>query len=140
MGMEGLGREFNVVPIAAAKIISVKDCAGVEFICTGNDTFTLSSAATYNGSTTALASITHYYTSTATDGSAVWVEHTQAAASTVVIASGTASFYVDCADLPSAAEYLEVTVASAGLVTAILHGLLVARLPASLRVVSGSTS
>ena len=140
MGMEGLGRRFNVVPIAAGTLISVKDCAGVEFICTGNDTFSLVSAATYNGSTTALAAITHYFTCTSTAGAAAWVEHTQAAASTVVIASGAVAFYIDCADLPSAAQYLEVSVGASGLVTAITHGLLAERLPSLCRVLSGSTS
>lgn len=140
MGMEGLGRRFNVVPIAAGTLISVKDCAGVEFVVTGNDTFTLASAATYNGSTTPLASITHYFTNTSTAGAAAWVEATQAAASTVVISSGAAVFYVDCADLPSNAQYLKVSVAASGLVIAITHGLMAERLPSLARVLSGSTS
>jgi len=140
MGMEGLGRRFNVVPIAAGTLISVKDCAGVEFIVTGNDTFTLASAATYNGSTTPLAAITHYFTCTSTAGAAAWVEATQAAASTLVIASGAAAFYVDCADLPANAQYLKVSVAASGLVFAITHGLLTERLPSLLRQLSGSAS
>ena len=43
--MEGLGRVVNVVPIAQGTLISLKDCAGVTFVCTGDDTFTLASAA-----------------------------------------------------------------------------------------------
>lgn len=138
--MEGLGREFNVVPIAAAKKISMKDCQGITFVCTGNDTFTLNNMAAYNGSPVALATITNYYTCTATDGSAAWVAATQAAASTVTISSGSVSFYVDSGDLSSGSEYVEVTVGASGLVCAILHDLLVERAPANLRTVSGSAS
>lgn len=138
--MEGLGRVVNVVPIAAATLISMKDCAGITFVCTGDDTFTLNSAATYNGSTATLATITDYYTNTSTAGAAEWVAANQAAADNVAIASGAASFYVDASDLPSAAEYVEVTVGASGKVTAILHDLLVQRAPANLRALSGSTS
>lgn len=138
--MEGLGRVFNIVPIAAGTLISMKDCAGITFVCTGDDTFTLNSAATYNGSTSTLATITNYYTNTSTAGAAEWVAASQAAADNVAIASGSASFYVDGSDLPAAAEYVEVTVAASGKVTALLHDLLVQRTPPNLRALSGSTS
>jgi len=140
MAMEGLGRLFNVVPIAAGKKISMKDCQGITFVCTGDDTFTLNNGATYNGATTTLATITDYYTSTATDGSAAWVFATQAAADNVAIASGSVAFYVDSGDLAASDEYVEVTVGGSGLVMAILHDLLVQRAPANLRTVSGSSS
>jgi len=138
--MEGLGRVVNVVPIAAGTLISLKDAAGVTFVVTGDDTFTLKSAATYNGSTSTLATITNYYTNTSTAGAAEWVAATQAAADNISIASGAASFYVDASDLPAAAEYVEVTVAASGLVMAILHDLLVQRTPPNLRQLSGSSS
>ena len=138
--MEGLGRVFNIVPIAAGTLISMKDCAGVTFVVTGNDTFTLKTAATYNGSTTVLTNITNYYTCTSTSGAAAWVDATQAAASTLAISSGAASFYVDASDMPASAEYVEVSAASAGLVYAVLHDLNVQRDPGNLRVLSGSTS
>jgi hypothetical protein len=141
MGMLPVGLAVGYpVPIAAGKLISLKDAAGILFVVTGNDTFTLKSAATYNGSPTALPTITEYWTSTATDGSVALTANTQAAASTVVIASGMALFYVDAADLPALAEYVEVTVAASGLVQAYPVGLLVGRDPANLRVVSGSSS
>jgi hypothetical protein len=138
--MEGLGRVVNVVPIAQGTLISLKDCAGVTFVCTGDDTFTLTSAATYNGDTTDLATITDYYTNASTAGADPWVMHTQAAADNVVIASGAVSFYVDGSDLPAGAEYVSVTHGSAGLVMAILHDLLVQRTPPNLRVLSGASS
>jgi hypothetical protein len=138
--MEGLGRVFNIVPIAAGTLISMKDCAGITWICTGDDTFTLSSAATYNGSASTLATITDYYTNTSTAGAAEWVAANQAAADNVAITSGSVSFYTDASDLPAAAEYVEVTVAASGKVTALLHDLLVQRTPPNLRALSGSTS
>jgi hypothetical protein len=138
--MEGLGRVVNVVPIAATTLISMKDCAGITFVCTGADTFTLNSAATYNGSTSTLATITNYYTNTATNGSAEWVAASQAAADAVTIASGSVSFYVDASDLPAAAEYVEITIGASGKITAILHDLLVQRTPPNLRQLSGASS
>ena len=48
-GMEGLGRVLNVVPIASAKAISMKQCSGVTFVCTGADTFSLTIATTFGG-------------------------------------------------------------------------------------------
>jgi hypothetical protein len=140
MGMEGAGRLFNPAAIAAGTLLSVKDCAGYTFVLTGNDTFTLKSAGSYNGSPTALPVITSYWTNTSTGGGAQWVAQSQAAASTIVIASGAAMVYVDAAELPSGAEYLEVSVAAGGLVTAIPHDLLVQRSPDMLRPLSGSGS
>jgi phosphoserine phosphatase len=139
MAIEGLGRLFNVVPIAASTLISMKDAEGITFVVTGDDTFTLKSAPSEAGSTTTLASITNYYTNTSTAGAAEWVAASQAAADTVVIASGAAAFYVDAADLPSAAEYVSVTPTGSGLVSAIVQPV-IDRAPANLRALSGSSS
>jgi len=140
-GMEQLGRVWNVVPIAAGVLIPVKDTSGITFVCTGDDTFTVKSAATYNGSPTALAAIGRYYSNTAVNGSAAWTDSGDITpVNNVAIASGTVVFYVDESDLPAGAEYVEVTVAASGLVTAIVGDLKVQRTPANLRVLSGSTS
>jgi hypothetical protein len=139
--MEGLGRLFNVVPIAAGTLISLKDSAGITFVCTGNDTFTVKSAASYNGSVTALTAITRYYKCTSTAGAAAWTDSGDVTAvNNVAITSGALAFYIDAGDLPAGADYVEVTVAASGLVAAILHDLNVQRQPANLRVLSGSTS
>jgi hypothetical protein len=50
------------------------------------------------------------------------------------------AFDVDVQALPANAEYLEVGVGASGLVTAILHDLLVQRDPGNLRLLTGSTS
>jgi hypothetical protein len=140
--MEALGRLFNVAPIAAGTLISLKDAAGVTFVCTGNDTFTVKSANTYNGSATALTAITRYYSNTSTAGGAAWTDSGDLAnaVSAVTIASGVVVFYIDAADLPAGAEYVEVTVAASGLVQAITHDLLPQRTPKLMRQLSGSAS
>jgi hypothetical protein len=140
MGMLGLGRTHNFVPIAAGTLISMKDYSGVDIFVTGGDTYTLKTAATYNGSPTALATISTYWTNTSTSGAAAWVAASQAAASTLVVSSGAAYFYVDAADMPSLAEYIEVTAAGSGLVYMDLINVLPQRTPENLRVASGSTS
>ena len=140
-GMEQLGRLWNVVPIAAGVLIPIKDTSGISFVCTGADTFTVKSATAYNGTATALAAIGRYYENTATNGSAAWTDSGDITpVSAVTIASGSLVFYVDESDLPAGAQYVEVTVAASGLVTAIVGDLKVQRTPANLRVLSGSTS
>lgn len=132
MAIEGLGRVINVIPIAAGKSVSLKDAQGVTFVVTGADTFTVKSQPSSAGAATNLAVITRYYTNTATDGSAKWVLATQAAGAAITLASGAAAFYIDADDLPSTAHYVEVTVGTSGLVTAIVHDLAVQRDPANL--------
>ena len=140
MAIEGLGRLYNFVPIAAGTLISVKDGPGIEFCVTGNDTFTLASATTYNGTTTNLAAIFDYYTCTSTSGGAKWVFNQQAPAATLVIASGAAMFFIDAAALPANALYVSLSAAASGLVYAIIPNPLVQRAPANLRQLSGSAS
>lgn len=139
-GMEGLGRLFNVVPIAAGTMISLKDASGVTFICTGDDTFTCKSAATYNGSATDLTAIARYYSNASTAGADAWTDSGDITpVDSVTIASGAVAFYVDSSDLPAGAEYVEVTVAASGLVAALVDPL-VQRKPGNLRVLSGASS
>jgi hypothetical protein len=134
MGMEGLGRVFNIIPVAAGKSVSLKDAQGVTFICYGaNEAFTLNSQPTAGGSATALPVITDYYDEALTDGTDKWTAQTQSAAATITPASSHAvAFYVDAGDLPSGADYVEVVHTSSGLVIAIVHDLLVQRAPANL--------
>lgn len=134
--MEGLGRVFNVIPIAAGKSVSLKEASGVTFVVTGGDTFTVKSQPSSGGTATNLPVVTRYYTNTATDGSAKWVLATQAAGAAVTIASGSAAIFIGADDLPAGAEYVEVTAAASGLVHAVVHDLLVQRDPANLAALS----
>lgn len=140
MAFTPLGYIYNPVPTAAGVLISLKDAAGIAFRCIGADTYTLSSAATYNGSPTTLATITEYWTITSAAGAAQWVVATQAAADSITLGSGNAFFYVDAADLPAAAQYVKVAVGGSGLVQADLVFMAAQRDPTLLRVVSGASS
>ncbi len=133
MAMEGLGREFNVTPLAAGVAISLRDCAGITFVCTGNDTFTITTSATFAGSYATPGNIiTNKYTNTATNGTAAWVRATQAASNAVTISSGTVAFSVFGVQLADPLVYVKCTQSSAGLVIAITHDLEYQRGPANL--------
>lgn len=134
--MEGLGRVFNVVPIAAGQGISMKQCSAVTFVCTGNDTFTLTVASTFAGSYATPGNIiTRKHTNTSTANTAAWVDATQAASNAVTISSGSVAFTVGQSQLADPAAYLKVSVGASGLVVAILHDLKVKRVPANLPIV-----
>lgn len=140
-GMEGLGRLFNVVPIAAGTLISLKDASGVTFVCTGDDTFTVKSAPSFNGGAADLTAIVRVYKNASTAGADAWTDSGDiAAVDSVTIASGAAAFYIDSSDLPAGSDYVEVAVAAEGLVAAIVHDLAVQRGPKNLRPLSGASS
>jgi hypothetical protein len=133
--MEGLGRLFNVAPIAAGAAVSLKDATAVTFVCTGNDTFTVTVASTFGGSYATPGNIlTQKYTNTATNGTAAWVKASQSASNAVTISSGTVAFTVFANSLPDTKTYVKCSVGSGGLVTAVLHDLAVQRTPANLAI------
>lgn len=145
MAVEGLGRQYDTIPIASGVGINMDNCSGITFVCTGNDTFTLSAATTFAGSytNTNWSPISHYYTNTATNGTAHWVRATQTAGSAVTISSGTAVIELLGTQMPGLQEpggtgdqYVKCTASSAGLVHAILHDLNVQRKPANLQIPS----
>lgn len=138
-GIEGLGRVFNVVPIAAGVAINLSQCSAVTFVCTGNDTFTTTLSTTFGGSYSQPTGFNPYvrkYTNTATAGTAAWVKATQAASNAVTIASGTVAFSLLVSEIPDTYVYAKTSVGASGLVTAILHDLTVQRTPANLIILS----
>jgi hypothetical protein len=135
--MEGLGRAINVVPIAASVGLSMKNATGVTFVCTGNDTFTLTAAPSFAGSYTSPGNIiVRKYTNTATNGTGAWVLATQTAAAAVTISSGSVAFFVSGDSLPDLATYVKVTPSGAGLVTAVFHDLNIKRSADKLPILS----
>jgi len=157
MAMESLGRLINVAPIIAgssgsgSSAISLKECSGITFVCTGNDTFTLTVAPTFSGSyvtppTTTIGGgmIRNYYTNTATNGTAKWVKTKLSSGSyvnSVTISSGTVVFTVypiDLAGDPSGTNYayVKLTASASGLAMAVTHDLTVQRAPANLPALS----
>ncbi|QDN57384.1 hypothetical protein [Streptomyces sp. S1D4-20] len=134
-GMYGLGRVMNVIPIAAGAAFKFRGASAVTFVCTGNDTFTLTASATFGGSYATPGNIiTRKQTCTATNGTAAWAETTQSASNAVTIASGTVVFGVLTSQIADPLAYLKVSVGASGLVMAILHDLTVQRKPANLEI------
>lgn len=128
---EGLGRLFDVVPIAASAAINLENAAGVTFVCTGADTFVTKMSGSHGGAFNAFNPVSRYYTKTGTTGATVWVDSGDLASDlgSLVIGSGTIAFYVGADDLPAGSTYVEVVPGTSGLVTAILHDLEVQRNP-----------
>lgn len=134
---EALGRTVNVVPIAASRGLSLQGAGGLTFVCTGNDTFTITVASSFAGSYATPGSIiTKKYTNTATNGTAAWVEATQSASNAVTISSGTVAFFVGEDQLPDGKTYVKCTPSGAGLVTAVYSDLDAQRTPANLAIPS----
>ena len=105
------------------------------FVCTGNDTFTLTVASTFGGSYATPGNIiTRVYTNTSTNGTATWVKASQAASNAVTITSGTVAFEIFGIQLADPKAYLKVSVGASGLVAAILHDLTAQRGPANLAI------
>ncbi|MET8766328.1 hypothetical protein [Streptomyces sp. NPDC004658] len=122
--IEGLGKDFLPVPIAAGQALSLRDAAAVTFVCTGNDTFTLTCSDSYSGTYASPGNIiTRKITNTATNGTAAFVTATQSASNAVTISSGTVAFCVTGDSLPDGKSYVKVSAGGSGLVTALLHGL-----------------
>lgn len=134
--IESLGRTIDVIPIAGAQGFSLRDCAGVLFVCTGTDTFTLTVATSFAGAYSApgtLLPFTRKYVATGTNGTGAWVRTNQAA-SNVFTGTGTTAVYLDGNSLPDGFTYAKLTATGAGLVTAILGDLDVQRAPQNLRI------
>lgn len=135
-GIEALGRVVDVVPIAAGVGISMRDCSGILFVCTGADTFTLTMSATFAGSYTTPGNIlNHYYQAAATNGTAAWTKQTQSVSNAVVQAGAyTTGIHLLSGMIPDPNVYAKLTASAAGLVTAILFDLEYQRKPANLPI------
>lgn len=136
---EALGRLMNVAPIVGAgAAISLRDCAAITFVCTGADTFTLTTSATFGGSYATPGNIiTHFYQSTATNGTAAWTKQTQAASNAVVQGSAYITLIeLLVAQIPDTQVYIKCTASAAGLVSAYTHSLAYMRKAANLPIMS----
>lgn len=136
--MEGLGRVFNVVPIAAGRAVSLKDATAVTFVCTGADTFTITSSDSFGGTYASPGNIVdHYYQQAGTNGAAAWTKQTQTASNAVTQAGAyTTVITVNAASLPDGDTHVKCSAGSTGLVHAITHDLTVQRAPANLPALS----
>jgi hypothetical protein len=105
---EALGRTVNVVPIAAGVGLSLKGSGGITFVCTGNDTFTITVAAGLSGSYATPGSIITTKHTTTTAGTAAWTTATQSASNAVTISSGVVAFFVGEDMLPDGKTHVKV--------------------------------
>lgn len=138
-GMEGLGRVLDVVPIASGVYISMKNCSGITFVCTGADTFTVREAKDSSGTSVQNIGnvITHYYQNTSTAGAAGWTKQPQAAGAAVTQAGAyTTVIEIFGSQMDDGFDYIYCHAAASGLVTAIPHDLTVQRSPANLATLS----
>lgn len=139
-GQQALGRTINVTPAADGVLISLKDCAGIAFICylggAAGDTYTLQEAKDAAGTGAQnLACITEYHTNTG-NGTDAWTKRTQAAAATVVAAASAVQqavvIEVEATKLSDTYKYLKLTSTGAGTVCAVQRDLNTQRTPANL--------
>ena len=137
-GMDGLGRVFNVVPAAKTLYISMETCGAISFVCTSanSDSFNFQEAqdSAGTGAQDIGAVISHYYTTTDTDGSVKWTKVTQTAADETgtIATSSCAVVTIYASMLDDTFDFVSCTPSSTGTVIAILHDLTVQRTPANL--------
>lgn len=135
--MDGLGRVFNVLPVADGVLVPLRDAGAVTFVCylAAGDTYTVQEAEDSSGTGAQnLAAVDHYYDSTGLGGA--WSAQTQAAAATVVN-DGTSGhdcsvFTINAEQLSDGFTHVKCTSTSTGTVVAILHDLTVQRTPENL--------
>lgn len=148
--MEGLGRVFEVVPIASGVGIRLKNASAVSFVTTtaATDTFSLTIATAFAGTyragsffTPAWTPISKIYRSLSVNMTAAWIPATQTAADNWVNGAGAA---VTCVAtlltsvVPDPYTHVKCTAGGSGLVVAILHDLSVQRKPANLAILSAA--
>jgi len=128
-----LGKEFNVVQVADAVYVNMKNAEKVTFIGykSGGDTYTINEGTAAGGGTTAaLAKIVDVYTSDGIGG--VWTKVTQAAGSSYVASADCVAITIYADQLSDGKTYINCASTSTGTVTAILTGLKTQRTPANL--------
>lgn len=139
---EGLGRLFNVVPLATGKHISLSNASGVTFVCYedgGAQEITIKESLAGAGEQ-ALAAVSVLYAGNGIGG--VWTRETTdangalAPSSSIVkkdtTAFDAAIFYIAAEQLSEGFDSVEVTIDGAGMCLAIVHDLNVQRAPANL--------
>jgi hypothetical protein len=140
--MEGLGRLFNVVPIAAGRGLLISANSGITFVTTGSDTFTLTSATSFAGSYTTPGTLTcNVYKNAATNGSAAWVKDNTLISTNTIVTTVSTAFHITGSFIHGSASntgkmYVKLSAGGSGLVMAVLHDLTVQRTPPNLVIAS----
>lgn len=147
-GMEGLGRQFNVISLADTVGFSMVDCSAVTLVFTtsGAASALFAAAKTFSGSYDAFLPAsgfgqpTRWYQSTSDTGTAGWTKQTAVWTNTTTASlalSGTTGYMsvVDIfgSQIADGYKYLKVTCTNATVV-AITHDLTVQRSPVNLAI------
>jgi hypothetical protein len=136
--MDGLGRAFNVIPVASGLYVRLDNAAAVTFVCNGNEAYTVQEAKDAAGTGAQnLVKVDHFYKNKA-DGTTAWTKVTQAASQTVNPSDATnivAVFSISANSLSDGYKYVKCTKTTSGLVTALQHDLAVQRVPENLPAV-----
>lgn len=133
--MDGLGRLFNITPIADGAKVNMRDCAAVTFLghLSGGDTYTLKEHTSTADAGQNLAAIRNWFINTSGVGGAAWTKSTdQVAAATLVTTALVVCFSIAATSLSDGYKYLSCTSTSTGLVYAITHDLDIQRDPRNL--------
>ena len=142
-GQEGLGRGFNIIPIAAGKPFRLRNASAVTLVTTGATSApVLNERQTFGGGDTALAVIKTVYWATATDGTAAWNKLILSSAvstythgtTTGLTTAVMSAFTVFTSMLSDPFAYINFAGGGSGLNYAILHDLSVQRGPAALEL------
>lgn len=146
MALEGLGRLFNVAPsvggasASGSAALSMRDADAITFVCTGADTYTITTSDSFSGTYADPGDIIdHFYKNTKADGTVAWTLETQAASNAVTQSTANAVTVITVLgpSLPDGDKYVKCTVTgTTGKVVAIVHDLDVMRKPANLAVLS----
>ena len=141
--MKGLGKDFNVIPVATGKHISLKNASGVTFVCyeDGGAQAIQVMESIAGASEQLLATVTELYASNGIGG--VFTRETTDANGALgtgdaeMVKKDTtlfdcAVFYIGADELSDGFDSIEVTIDGAGICAAIVHGLKVQRAPQNL--------
>ncbi len=135
--MEQLGRDYNVIPIAAGVAISLKGANGVTFVTTGSDTFTITTSALFASGFASPGTLTcNVYKTSNSSGTAAWVQDQTLISTNTIVTTVATAFFISSVFLPDNKIYVKCAASGAGLVTAILGPLTVRRTPANLPIMS----
>lgn len=147
-GMSGLGRVFDVIPLAAGVYFSMKNASAVSLVCTTSTTTTtsiaLTAATTYSAGTTSTWTTAHgfgqtafWYKNTTDVGTAGWAKQTSVWTTNSLALAGTSA---DVSVVPIftsqfADTYCYLNAAATNCtIVAILHDLTVQRAPDNLAI------
>jgi hypothetical protein len=146
-GMEGLGRVFNVIPVADTKPFNLDQCSAVSLIAvtstTAAATLVVTASKTFGGSYVAFTpgngfgQAPRWYQSTASDGTAAWTKQAATWVSNALTIAGT-SGYVSVVDIfgsqmADGFKYLSVDSTNSTVIV-VTHDLTVGRTPANLKI------